>query len=281
MGTRLEFVIPELEESDGLALIRTVKDALEELVRQISNYDRYSEISRINREAGDGGVEVSGYLHELLSEGIRYHTLTNGYYDFTLGGWTSRPDMIKDTGTRFAALTSIPFADRISLQDHTVRFLHQDVRIDPGGIGKGMGMKIIEKMVRNAGISSAFISFGGSCVTGIGKHPYGDEWKVGIPHPEIDRKILAELGLYDRTLSISGNSKNNRRKFGDQGHILNPHTGTFFVSQGLLAVVAKDPVCAEVLSTALIAAGPENEQQILDHFPDITVHRFSNEQKKI
>ncbi len=279
MGTRLEFVIPALEESAGLTLIRAIKDALDELVSHISCYDRDSVISRINRDAGDREIEVTGHLYNLLAEGVRYHALTSGYYDFTLGGWTSRPDLIKDTGTRFAALTSIPFSERISLKDHAVRFQQRDVRIDPGGIGKGMAMKIIEKMVRDAGISRAFISFGGSCVTGIGQHPYGDEWKVGIPHPEKEGPILAEVGLYDRTLSISGNSKNNRRKFGDQGHILNPHTGTFFVGQGLLAVVAEDPVCAEVLSTALIAAGPENEQQILDHFPDITVHRLSNEQK--
>jgi len=279
MGTRLEFVIPGLGEIDGLALINRVKEALDALSGYISNYDQNSEISRINREAADRDVEVSGHLYDLLVEGIRYHALTGGHYDFTLGGWTSRPDLIKDTGARFAALTSMPFEERITLEGQLVRFRQRDVKIDSGGIGKGMALKMIEKLVRNAGISRAFISFGGSCVAGIGDHPYGDGWKVGIPHPEKEGVILAEVGLRDRSISISGNSQNNRKKFGDHGHILNPHTGTFFVGQGFLAVVAEDPVCAEVLSTALIAAGSANEHQILSDFPDIEVHRHMNETK--
>ncbi|MEX0986947.1 MAG: FAD:protein FMN transferase [Bacteroidales bacterium] len=273
MGTRLEIVIPGIAEPEGLDLTRGISQRMEDMVGQISNYDPESDLSKVNREATDHAVEVNGYLLELIEAGIRFNKETLGYYDFTLGGWSSRPDLIRDTGKRFELLHNIPFNERFSLEGTSLRFLHKDVRIDSGGIGKGMALKVIEKMIHELEIPTAFISFGGSSVLGIGNHPHGDGWKVGIQHPQMSDRTLSEVTIFNQSISVSGNSMNNRKKYGEQGHIINPMDGGFYMAQGVISVVAENPVVAEVLSTALTVAGEEHEKQILSHFEDVLVQR--------
>jgi thiamine biosynthesis lipoprotein len=251
--------------------VRTIKARFESLLKQISNYDRQSEITRFNNSKTGELVKVGEHLAGLIGKGLEGHRRTKGYYDFTLGGWTSRPDLFRDTGSRFASLVKTPMQERIQLEGDMAVKLHPDTRIDAGGIGKGQGLEIINKTAGEMGIPAAFISFGGSSVLAIGSHPFGDTWLVGIPHPERDAEHLAEIPLRDSTLSVSGNSANNRRKFGDQGHILDPHTGAFFTREGLVTVVCPDPVEGEILSTALAAAGEDKGKEIVANFQGVTV----------
>lgn len=282
MGTRLEIVVPELDEKRGLDFTRTIKDRFAILLKQISNYDRDSEITRLNGSLVGEKLKVGKHLATLIQKGIEGYTLTDGYYDFTMGGWTSKPDLIRDTGIRFASLKETPMHERIQLEEDVVEKLHPDVRIDSGGIGKGQGLEIINNTASEMDIRAAFISFGGSSILAIGSHPFGDSWKVGIPHPERDTEQLAEIPLKDSTLSISGNSANNRRKFGDQGHILDPHSGAFFTREGLVTVVSRDPVEGEILSTALAAAGEERGKEIAGNFSGVNVQWiFPGEKKKM
>lgn len=271
MGTRLEVVIPGLDEPEGLKIMRLVQAELDLLVGQISNYDRQSALSNLNREAYDSEVQVTGYLHDLLSAGISYHEKTGGYYDFTLGGWTSQPDLIRDTGQRFNALNELPLDRRLRLEGGVARFLHPDVKIDAGGIGKGMALSVIKRLFTDADIRSAFISFGGSSVLGIGSHPHGDSWKVGILDPDNEQETIATETIVDQSLSISGNTIHNRKKYADQGHILDPVGGRFFTERGVVTVVSDDPTESEVLSTACLAAGKEKQPLMTAGFPGVKV----------
>lgn len=277
MGTRLEIVIPGLEESNGLQLVREIENELALLVQHLSNYDPDSAISKFNSLPVGETMEISGYFSDFIQSGLRYNTLTMGYYDFTLGAWTSKPDLIPDNGSRLAKLMKVPFQDRLQVHKGTAGPTIQDIRLDSGGIGKGMAIFSIEKLLRNYNIQSAFISFGGSSVLGLGKHPYGDSWKVGITDPGEKESMVSQLDLLDMTLSISGNSLNNRKKYGNGGHILNPLNGDFYTKQGLVAVVSGSAVEAEVLSTALILCKQEEEEQILSGFKDVRIYRYEKD----
>ncbi len=274
MGTRLEILVPGLEESKGFSLVRNISEQLDELLRQISNYDPGSELSKLNREGYMRRTEISHWLRTLIEDGILYHRLTRGYFDFTLGGWTSNTDLIRDTGRRFADLLSTPMEERLVIEGGTVILLQEDVRIDPGGIGKGMALRIIEKILFDQEIQDAFISFGGSSVLGIGKHPHGNTWKVGIQHPDITGKVIAEVDLLDSSVSISGNSSNNRKKYGERGHILNPTEASFYNGRDIVSVVSNDPAEAEVLSTALLAAGEAHAKEVLEGFKNVIYQRY-------
>lgn len=277
MGTRLELVIPGLEEDRGTELVRRVKDSLDLLNSKISNYQPDSELSKVNRLRAGESISVRGELLELISAGSRYNGLTRGYFDFTLGGWTSPPDRIADTGRRLRELLDVPFNERFILHGDLFTKHCSDVRIDSGGIGKGMALEGLEKTVRSFGIHSAFISFGGSSVLGVGTHPYGHAWKVGIRHPLKAEVVAEEVDLVDSSLSVSGNSLNNRRKYGETGHILDPLTGQFCDGLDMAIAVSRNPVEAEMLSTAMMAAGKNGEAMLKNQFPDVLFKRYEFE----
>ncbi len=140
--------------------------------------------------------------------------------------------------------------------------IHPDGRtLDFGGFAKGWFLKICGQALQDAGVVNAFVDFGGSAILALGSHPYGDCWKVSLPNPW-DGCVLAEMNLRDTALSTSGNSPHY------SGHILNPRTGEAISARRVVTVKSRNPLDAEVLSTALMAANPEQRQKIEKAFPE-------------
>jgi thiamine biosynthesis lipoprotein len=67
-------------------------------------------------------------------------------------------------------------------------------------------------------------------------------------------------------MSTSGNTPNNRLKFGAKGHIINPLTGEFQKESKTITVVTNSPIDAEVLSTSLFIAGDSDKAEIISRF---------------
>ena len=79
------------------------------------------------------------------------------------------------------------------------------LELDPGGIGKGYAIDQMVHVLKEAGITSALLSGGGSSIYGLGSPPGGDGWKVQIKNPKSPGKIVEELELRDESMSTSGN----------------------------------------------------------------------------
>ena len=126
-----------------------------------------------------------------------------------------------------------------------------DIRVagflDFGGFGKGFLLKKFKKMLLEEGIATAYLDFGGSSITALGHHPYGDCWKIAVTDPFTGAKVR-EIKLLDISMSTSGNQP------GYSGHIINPRTGKPETSHRMVTVLSPDPLTAEVCSTAAMIA---------------------------
>jgi thiamine biosynthesis lipoprotein len=138
--------------------------------------------------------------------------------------------------------------------------------IDLGGIGKGYAMERISRYCNENRITNALISFGDSSITTIGTHPHGPYWPIGIQNGYTSGSTLHTFRLKNNCLSTSGNTPNNRMKFGDKGHILNPLTGEFQTESKTVSIAANSPMDAEVLSTALFIATENDKSGLLSRF---------------
>ena len=98
-------------------------------------------------------------------------------------------------------------------------------------------------------------------------HPCGEYWPVGLDNP-FTKERIADLKLSDSSLSISGNMPSHPR------HIVNPHTGTFVEDKKMVSVVAKDPVVAEILTTAFMICGDERVPVIASQFDIYEKHVY-------
>ena len=118
-----------------------------------------------------------------------------------------RPNKAK-TGTSWATNhSSSGRAAATTIQaSASVRFNRPGLDMDPGGIGKGYAVDRVAAVLREAGITSGFISAATSTVYGIGVPPSDPRgWEVRIVHPKDRNQTVALVHLKDESLSTSGN----------------------------------------------------------------------------
>ena len=89
-----------------------------------------------------------------------------------------------------------------------------------------------------------------------------------MPSP-YDGREVERYTLRDATLSTSGNTPSY------SGHIVNPLTGEPIEQRMMCAVVARDAIEAEVLSTAMMIATQEQMQRIVTGRDDVRVKRYN------
>jgi thiamine biosynthesis lipoprotein len=153
-------------------------------------------------------------------------------------------------------------ADRNVLLDasaHTVRFSRPGMRLDLGGFAKGFVLEQAVRMVSERA-GSALLSFGGSSVAAVGKHPLGAPWPVAVAHSYYADRTAHTFQLEGEALSVSGKDPHGR------GHIIDPATGNTLEKGGLVAVTGPSAMVTEVLSTALWVAPAERRGEMLAAF---------------
>ena len=298
MGTRMDIVITGQSDEAASSAVTAIREVAERWEYMLSNYNTDSEVSRINRLASVEPVEVSERMLTVLNSIIDYYHRTKGFFNPFMGSVTgpasgtkrrirrgnSNPDrksrvdaepneanQVTASGLDEAgeAGKHDPGPEGMEIINKTVRFLDERIQLDMGGFGKGMAMSEIQKLLKASQINAAFISFGESTILGVGTHPYGDSWKVGIRHPEKTEQVVQTVQLNNQAVSVSGNTKNNASRHLEKGHIWNPETRSFIPGAKQVWVTSGNPLDAEVFSTALFAAGKEKTNLLLAEEPGI------------
>lgn len=278
MGTRFDFLTYGMDEGFFASAKTFIINELERIEQKFSRYNDQSEIFRINKLAATEPVPTDSETIALLALCKEYYLKTNKLFDITVGKFTNTADkanQAKDDGNSMptTAVSNFEYANVlgadkiiIDIKDSKVRFLNPMLAIDLGGIGKGYALEKIKHYCAENRISNALISFGDSSITTLGTHPHGDYWPIGMQHAFSSGTPIHTFRLNDSSMSSSGNTPNNRLKFGTDGHIINPLTGEFLKESKTITVVSNSPIDAEVLSTSLYIAGDSDKADILSRF---------------
>ncbi len=118
--------------------------------------------------------------------------------------------------------------------------------LDPSGIVKGWAASRAAAHLEPLG-SDYYLNAGGDVL--LRSAATGAPWRVGIEHPADTSGLLAVLQATDLAVATSGSIHRGR-------HISDPATGS--AASGVLqaTVCGPDLVWADILATALVAAGP-------------------------
>ena len=241
MHTRCEILLPFLAEDEARALVDSVWELVQAADRRYNRFLAGSALAEVNRKAAAEAVAVDEELFLILQLCETFRKATAGYFDVTAG-------------------SRVP--DRAVLLDaaaHTVRFSRPGMRLDLGGFAKGFVLEQAARLV-SARARSALISFGGSSVAAVGRHPLGAPWPVAVAHSYYADRTAHTFPLEDAALSVSGKDPRGR------GHIVDPATGNTLEKEGLVAVTGPSPMVTEVLSTALWVAPAERRGDLLAAF---------------
>lgn len=233
MGSRFELV---LHGEDIVWLRAAGEQALDEIERldaQLSIYRSDSEVSLINARAAAGPVLVEPRLFQLLLECERLYRETDGAFDVTVAPLMRAWGFFRDSG-RLPDAETLEEARRRTGMHHveldpesrTIRFRREGVMLDFGGIGKGFAIDEALQLLREAGVSSAFLHGGTSTMAAIGRPPDASAWNVAVTHRDTDARPVAIVPLVDASLSVSAVWGKAFEADGTTfGHVLDPVTG--------------------------------------------------------
>jgi thiamine biosynthesis lipoprotein len=251
MATRFEIVLPG---DDAVRLRAAGEQAIEEIRlwhSRLSFFERASDISRINT-GGGRPVRCDGELFTLIELCQRLWQQTGGAFDPTVAalmhaqgfrGGYSGAQAVRDA-------MSLTGFDKVELDSclKEVR-LPPGVQLDMGAIGKGWALDRAAAVLRECGVSRAFLHGGTSSVRAWAGE--GPAWLVALGR---DGTAGPSAVIVDGALGISAPSG---RMVEGRGHVLNPSTGQSACEAEFAAIATESAAEANALSTAALV-NPES-----------------------
>lgn len=264
MNTRFDLIMVDIGEEIADTVFKDIQEVLKRLELKLSYFNKDSEVYQINQKAFKDAVKLDDEMFEILQLCINYSKNTAGAFDIT-----SRPllDLLRSNidpdKNSIQELGSLLGTDKLIIEpiQKSIRYSNEKVKIDLGGFGKGYAMQKVLDILKKYLIKNAFISFGGSSVSGIGKHPHGTYWPAGIQNVYKPEQSIFSFKLNNESFSTSG--WNLKQEF----HIINSSALSLNKEKKTISVVSSSALETEVLSTAFANAGEEQKKIIIENFP--------------
>ena len=251
---------------DGLAQadVRTaVQAAVDDVVRQMSDWDAGSDLSRFNA-APAGWIEVPPGLMQVVQAGLALAESTGGAFDPTLGRlvrlWGFGPSGPAAEAPGEAALAgAVAGWRRLDLDTAGGRIRQPGgLALDLSGIAKGHGVDRAAMALEGLGVRDYLVEIGGE-LRGAGVKGSGEPWFVEIEAPPGGGMEPVLVALHGLSIATSGEWRARARHGGrSYGHTLDPASRrplTNGVEQ--VSVLHAECMLADALCTALAVMGPD------------------------
>jgi thiamine biosynthesis lipoprotein len=160
----------------------------------------------------------------------------------------------------------------LDIDKSTVAFEQEGMRLDFGGIGKGLALDNAENILRDAGVENALLSGGHSTLIAMGSRTGTDGWRVEILNPlqEGNEEILVAIRLKDAALSTSSIYRTLGEDRGKKNrHIFDPRSGKQVDTLVSATVIAPTAAVSDALSTAFYVLGVEETRAYCADHPDV------------
>lgn len=272
MGTMLRALVWDLDPGSAATVLREVRAAATLVDSLMSNYRPDSDVSRVNRSAGNGEwIAVAPGTFEVLTASIEYARTSSGAFDPTVGPLVDVWGFYRERGNVPAA-SALDSARalvgwrliEIDAARRRVRLPRAGMRLDFGAIAKGYAVDLALEAARAAGAGRAMIDLGGN-IGVLGPAPEGSAWPLGLSHPRDPEAPFAVVHVERGALATSGDYE---RFFLHDGvryaHLLDPRTGWPVQGVASVAVLAPTGIASDALSTMLFVLGPDRGCDAID-----------------
>lgn len=253
-----------------------IQAPLDRVVRQMSNWEADSDLSRYNQSPPGTWNTLPDECFRVLRHALAVAEASGGAYDPTSGplvnAWgfgPARPvDRAPDAATRAAALRRVGW-QRVEVEAAGRRVYQPGgIELDFSAIAKGYGVDAVMHALVAAGIGHALVEVGGE-LRGHGMKPDGQPWWVQLENPPAagnasDTWPETVLALHGLSVATSGDYRRFFVAAGPDGgdrrysHTVDPRSGEP-IGHGLASVSVVHPECmaADAISTALTVLGAE------------------------
>jgi thiamine biosynthesis lipoprotein len=278
MGTAFEIRLVTDRPADGCAAASAAFDEVGRIEALFSEYRDTSEVSAINRGAGQGPVAVDEEVFTLMQRALWAAEATSGAFDPTFAAcgrlWSIRDQRIPDTGSLAACLDDVGYRRiRMDPWRSRVDLPAPGMRIGFGGIAKGHGVDRAAAVLRARGLTRFVVDGGGDLL--VEGTDVDGAWAVQIAHPRHAGTVHETVRLDRGAIVTSGDYL---RYFEQDGvryhHILDPATGHPARRAVAVTVIAPSATDADALATGLFVLGPERGLALVERLPGVEALYF-------
>ncbi len=264
--------------------VKDVFSRIRELDKKLDLRNPESQVARLNQAPADTPVYLDEDVFYVIKTALLFSEKCGGAFDITLypvsnlwGFGTDKAVVPEAEDIRNALLKTGSQNLVLDEEKQAITKKHSDAWIDLGGVAKGYAADEAIRILKEAGITSAYLDLGGN-IGIIGEKPLSlretiengkasRPYTVGIQKPGAPRgELIDTVSLSEGFVVTSGDYE---RFFEEEGilyhHILNPETG-FPADTGLksVTIVSKSGILADMLSTTIFVQGKESADRYLN-----------------
>ena len=225
MGTTISMLLPENQAERGAQIVRTL---FSEWEQTLSRFLPESELSQLNQRAGTP-VAVSDLLYTVLATALMAAQATEGIYDPALLDQLVQlgydrtfddlpavrfdPIIPGEPGGRWRGMKVDPIRRLVTLP--------AGIKLDFGGIAKGMAVDAALEKLHESGIGAAMVNAGGDLAV-LGFPPASEQWLIAVP----GREQFWTIPLHHGAIATSGIAHRHWWQGNTlRHHLLDPRTG--------------------------------------------------------
>lgn len=286
MGSDFEITIVDKNESNANFLLDLAINEISRIEKLISSWDKNSQTSLINLNAGIKPVKVDKELFDLIARALKISDLSQGAFDISYASldkiWYFDKEMLEMPSKEdiIKSVSKVGYHNIILNKEKQTVFLKiKGMKIGFGAIGKGYAADMAKSILVKNEVKSGIINASGD-LTAWGKKPSGKDWMVAIVNPLNKSKIFSWLPIKNKAVVTSGNYE-RFIKFNDKSysHIIDPRTG--YPSQGILSVTifTEKAELADALATSVFVLGQEIGMNLINQLKGIDCIIINKENK--
>ncbi len=258
LGARAEI---NLYADDERAARETVRRAVLEIRRLEAIFSLYmpdSAISLLNRDGSLSHPPLD--LLNLISTAKAVGTSTSGAFDMTIQPlWTlyarhfaRNPGSSAGPDTRdLDRAVGLVDYQAVNLAEHHIAFEEPGMAISLNGIAQGFITDRIADLLRRNGFDNLLVNAGE--IRGVGTHPSGRPWTVGIAAAANNAAPSRTLEIIDQATATSAPLGTPLNLSGTAHHLFDPRTGACANHHQSITVTAATATLADAYSTAFSA----------------------------
>ncbi len=276
MGCRFELTAVAVNDTVAWEAIRNGISEIERIEKLISSWDKNSQTTLINQQAGIKPVKVDKELFDLIFRAKKISQLTDGAFDISFASmdriWKFDGSMQKMPEAELVknAASKINWQDIIINHEEQSIFLkRKDMKIGFGAIGKGYAANRAMQVMKKSAIAGGVVNASGDLISwGKNKDPNG--WTIKIADPKDKNKVLGILETNDLSVVTSGDYEKfvtfNGQRY---AHIIDPRTGYPTTGIKSVTVICPDAEIADALATSVFVLGKDEGMNLINRLKSV------------
>ncbi len=289
LNTVNEITLLDTNKSNSDEILKECGNILLNIDNTMSKTIEYSDISKINQNAGKKYTKVSEETFFVIQKAVNFSNISNGTFDITVGPVVD----LWAIGTDKARVPSIDEINKnISLvnykdvlideENNSIKLARENMEIDLGGIAKGYAADKIADYLKENNIEKAIIDLGGNIFI-LGEKDKNTPFTVGIQDPTNENRTpIGNINVSDKSVVTSGIYERYLKE-GDKlyHHMINPATGYPFDNNlSSVTIISSSSIIGDGLSTTAFGLGLEKGLELIEN-TDNTDAIFITKDKKI